>query len=168
MKFKPQGEYFDQTAGTSKWVDLKPLRLEGQGMSEHPGRKEYSLTSLEIPMGFGAKYYLRENMYVGLEVLHRKTFTDYIDDVSTTYIDNNLFSQYLTVEQAAMANQLYFRENFVPSQPLLTRPDVNEQRGDPKENDSFFSTIIRFGWRLNDSNSPNGRAARQLRCPSFY
>ena len=77
-------------------------------------------------------------MYIGMEVLHRKTFTDYIDDVSTTYIDNNLFGQYLTSEQAAMANQLYFRENFVPSQPLLTRPDVMSKEATRKK------TILSF------------------------
>jgi len=166
IKFKPQGKYYDPNGG-AKWVDLQPLRLEGQGFKEYPETKEYKLTTVEIPMGFGAKYYLKENMYIGLEVLHRKTFTDYLDDVSTNYIDNNLFSQYLTPEQTVMANQLYYRENFTPG-GTLTRPSTNEQRGDPKEMDSFFSTILRFGWRLNDSNSPNGRASRQMRCPSFY
>ena len=47
-------------------------------------------------MGFGFKYYLKENMYVGIEVLHRKLFTDYIDDVSTGYIDPDYF-QYLLI-----------------------------------------------------------------------
>jgi hypothetical protein len=119
-------------------------------------------------MGFGAKYYIKENLYIGMEVMHRKTFTDYIDDVSTTYIDANLFDQYLPAAQAQMAKQLYYRENFIGNTTRPFLPDVNEQRGDPKENDSFFSTIIKFGWRLNDSNSPNGRATRQLRCPTFY
>lgn len=167
FKFNPKGEYFDAN-GNSKWVPLQPLHLEGQGMAEYPDRKNYKLTSMEIPMGFGAKYYLKENMYIGMEVLHRKTFTDYIDDVSTTYIDGNLFDKYLAPADAAMAHQLFFRENFVPNGAQNRLPTNNEQRGNPKENDSFFSTIIRFGWRLNDSNSPNGRAARQMRCPSFY
>ena len=166
FKFNPQGLYYDQNGGGARWVDLQPLRLEGQGMRE-TGRPEYSLTQYHIPMGFGAKYYVKENFYVGLEVLHRKTFTDYIDDVSTTYIDNTLFQNYLTGDQLAMANQLYYRENFTPNAPAQ-RPGLNEQRGDPTENDAFFSTMLRFGWRLNDNNSPMGRAARQMRCPSFY
>ncbi len=167
MKFNPKGEYFDGS-GNSQWVDLKPLRLEGQGMKEYSKKEEYKSFTIEIPMGFGAKYYIKENMYVGLEVLHRKTFTDYIDDVSTTYIDPAYFANYLTPEQTAMANQLHFRENFVPGGAVSRRPVVGEQRGDPTENDSFFSTILRFGWRLTDANSPGGRAARQMRCPSFY
>ncbi len=167
FKFNPQGKYYD-ASGRASWVDLKPLRTEGQGMAEYPDRKEYSLTSFEIPIGAGFKYYIKDNFYVGFEVMHRKSFSDYVDDVSTTYIDNTLFANYLTPQQAAMANQLYFRENQIPGQPNNRTPADGEQRGNAKQNDSFFSSILRLGWRLNDSNSPNGRAARQMRCPAFY
>jgi len=166
FKFRPKGEYFAPD-GTSRWVDLQPLRLEGQGMAEYPDRKPYKLTQMEIPMGFGFKYYLKENMYVGMEILHRQTFTDYMDDVSTTYIDNNLFANYLTPEQTQMANQLYYRENFVPYS-TQTRIPNDPQRGHAEQNDAYFTTILRLGWRLNDWNSPNGRAVRQLRCPAYY
>ena len=172
FKFNPKGEYFDPN-GTSRWVELAPLHLEGQGFLEYPERKPYSLTSFEMPLGVGFKYYFKENKYVGFEVTHRKSFTDYVDDVSTTYIDANLFDKYLTPENATIAKQLYYRENYVPgpggtSVQRMEPPGYEEQRGDPKDNDSFFSSIIRFGWRLNDKNSPEGRAARQMRCPSFY
>lgn len=162
FKFNPKARYITPD-GREQWIALKPLHTEGQGFPEYPERKEYSLTSLEIPIGGGFKYYLRENFYVGFELMHRKSFTDYVDDVSTTYIDNNLFATYLAPEQAAQANQVYYR-----GATSATRPSVGEQRGNPKQNDSFFSTIIRCGWRLNDSNTPNGRAARQMRCPAFY
>lgn len=72
IKFNPKGKYYD-AGGNAQWVALQPLRLEGQGFKEYPKREEYKLTTMEIPMGFGAKYYLKESMYVGLEVLHRKT-----------------------------------------------------------------------------------------------
>ena len=140
-------------------------------MKEYPDKKEYKLMSMEIPMGVGFKYYIKENLYIGMEVLHRKTFTDYMDDVSTSYIDAQHFDPsfgYLSADQAAKANQLHYRENFVPGGGLTRPAFAGEQRGDPKENDSFFSSILRFGWRLNDRNSYSGRAARQLRCPSFY
>ncbi|MGZ8536636.1 MAG: hypothetical protein ACXWV9_00170 [Flavisolibacter sp.] len=167
FKFNPKARYYSPTNGAATWVELQPLSLEGQGMAEYPDRPVYKLSSFEIPVGAGFKYYLKENMYVGLEIMHRKSFTDYVDNVSTTYIDANLFAQYLTPEQTAMANQLYYRQNFRRT-GTQTRPGLREIRGNPKQNDSFFSTILRFGWRLNDSNSPNGRALRQLRCPSYY
>ncbi len=157
FKFNPKAKDVD-----GQWVALKPLRLEGQGVV--PGRKEYSLVQKEIPMGFGFKYYLKDNMYVGLEVLHRQTFTDYVDDVSTGYVDNQIFQTYLSPADQARANRLYYRGNYTTGNSAA---DVqNYQRGDPTENDAFFSTVIRFGWRLN--NATDKLTRRQLRCPVFY
>jgi hypothetical protein len=163
--FNPKGEYIEP-GGAKRMVELKPLRLEGQGMAEYPDRKEYSLTQMELLLGGGLKYYLSDGMYVGFEILHRKTFTDYIDDVSTTYIDPALFNTYHTADQIPIARQMMFRENLY--NPAVNRVYTNEQRGDPTENDSFFSGILRFGWRLNGANTPNGRAKRQLKCPVYY
>jgi hypothetical protein len=161
--FNPKGLYYDDVTHSSSWVPLRPLRLEGQGMAEYPNRKPYSLTQLEVPLGFGFKYYIKENMYVGLEVLHRQTFTDYMDDVSTSYIDSRLFANYLTPQQATMANQLYYRQGYVPY-GSTSRQLLDNQRGDATQNDAYFTSILRFGWRLNE----NSRSLRQLRCPSFY
>ncbi|OYW17378.1 MAG: hypothetical protein B7Z54_08250 [Sphingobacteriales bacterium 12-47-4] len=111
------------------------------------------------------KYYVKESLYVGLEILHRKTFTDYVDDVSTSYIDPIYFDQYLTPEQATWARQLHYR---TPLYEPTTRPFIGYQRGDPKENDAFFTTVLRFGWRINGDNSPNSRARRQMRCPKYF
>ena len=163
--FNPKGQYIAPNVNPT-WVELHPLRLVGQGMAEYPDRKEYSLTQLEMVMGGGVKYYLKESMYVGFEILHRKTFTDYVDDVSTKYINPALFSTYLAPEQAAQARQLMYRENLY--NPSVNRPIINTQRGDPKENDAFFSGLLRFGWRINGDNSPSGRARKQLKCPVFY
>jgi hypothetical protein len=158
MKYNPKAQLDGQ------WVALKPLRLEGQGMAEHPEVKDYKLTQREIPLGFGFKYYIKENMYIGLEVLHRQLFTDYVDDVSTGYIDPYLFNAYLSPADAAKARRLYYRGTYPGA---VSNPgDIQTyQRGDPTENDAFFSTILRFGWRLGGENS---RQLRQLRCPVFY
>ena len=163
--FNPKGEYIEPN-GNTKWVELKPLRLEGQGLPQFPTRKEYKLTQLNIPMGFGVKYFLKENMYIGIEVLHRKTFTDYIDDVSVKYIDPSLFSTFLTPQDATYARQLMYRENLI--NPTVSRRYINYQRGDPTENDAYFSGLVRLGWRLNGDNTPNGRAKRQLKCPVYF
>ena len=165
--FNPMGEYIEPGGG-SRMVELKPLRLEGQGFAEYPDRQEYSLTQKELLMGGGLKFYLNESMYVGFEILHRKTFTDYVDDVSTKYINPALFNTYLTPEQIPVARQLYYRENLYNPGVSRANPATNEQRGDPKDNDAFFSSILRMGWRLNGANSPTGRAKRQLKCPVFY
>ncbi|HTD93704.1 MAG TPA: hypothetical protein VK644_07830 [Chitinophagaceae bacterium] len=171
-KFRPYGvvgfgimKYNPKAKLDGKWVALQPLRLEGQGMAEYPDAKPYKLIQKEVPLGIGFKYYLKENMYIGLEVLHRQLFTDYIDDVSTGYIDPILFDTYLPAADAAKAKQLYYRGTYAGA---VTRPsDIQTyQRGDPTENDAFFSTILRFGWRLNNQGDKMSR--RQMRCPVFY
>lgn len=63
-----------------RWVKLQPLHTEGQGQ---PGRdKPYSLVTVAVPVGVGARYKLSELFNVGFEIGYRYTFTDYLDDVS--------------------------------------------------------------------------------------
>ena len=66
--FNPQGLYYPNNdfKGPGTWVDLHPLRLEGQGMSEYPDRKPYNLTQINIPIGVGFKYYLSAKTFIGL------------------------------------------------------------------------------------------------------
>lgn len=161
FKFNPKAQL------DGEWVELHPLRLEGQGMAEYPDRKPYSLIQMEVPMGVGFKYYFKDNMYLGLEILHRKLFTDYVDDVSTWYIDPIHFGTYLSPDQAAKANRLYYRGTYGS---VISNPGNinNYQRGDSKDNDAFFSTLIRFGVQLNSQKGPGARARKQLRCPVYY
>ena len=160
FKMNPKAKDID-----GRWVALKPLRLEGQGMAEYPDRKEYKLIQKEIPMGAGIKYYLSESMYVGFELVHRKCFSDYLDDVSTGYIDPIHFNTYLSSFDAARAQRLYYRGTYSNA---VSNPGAIQtfQRGDPTENDAFFSTILRFGWRLNTEG--DSRIRKQMRCPVFY
>ena len=65
-------------------VDLKASGTEGQNVG-FDGRTPYNLWSISIPFGFGFKYSLSNRLALGLEWGMRKTLTDYIDDVSTTY-----------------------------------------------------------------------------------
>lgn len=144
------------------WVKTAPLRLEGQGFPQYPDSKPYKLTQMNVLVGFGAKYYLKENMYIGMEILHRKLFTDYVDDVSHNYyVDPITFDANLSPADAVTARRLYYRGiyTFPTSRPY----QEFAERGDPKENDAFFSSILRLGWRIN-----NNASTRQLKCPVFY
>ena len=80
--FNPKAAYQNQ------WVALQPLGTEGQGLAAFPERKKYARTQISIPVGAGIKYALTEAWTVGLELGIRKTFTDYLDDVSSTYIED--------------------------------------------------------------------------------
>src|SRR5579859_315222 len=85
--FHPYGSYHDPNTNQTYWVSLPELHTEGEGFAEYPNRKPYKLTQLNIPIGVGVKYFFSDNLNLSFEIIHRKTFTDYIDDVSTTYVD---------------------------------------------------------------------------------
>jgi len=156
--FNPQGT--DPANGN--WVALKPLRTEGQGMAEYPDRPEYSLTQLNIPMGLGLKYFASETFSVSLEILHRKTFTDYIDDVSTNYIDPALFYNYMPLAQADLAARM---ANKSASNPLNSGVTFGpgQKRGTPTNNDAYFSFGVKLGITLGANSDKRWR--NSTRCP---
>jgi len=84
FNFDPYAYYNDRK------IYLRPLGTEGQNLPS-TGRKPYSTTALCVPFGAGIKYNLTQKINISFEVAHRFTFTDYIDDVSTTYVDPSLF-----------------------------------------------------------------------------
>ncbi len=95
--FNPQAQLDGQ------WYDLQPLATEGQGQ---PGRPSlYNLTQLAIPMGFGVKYAITEYWTVGFLASMRYTFTDYLDDISTTYADRQDIIDATGVIAANLANR---------------------------------------------------------------
>ena len=140
--FNPQG----RDPKTGEWIYLRPLRTEGQGFKEYPDRKEYKLTQLNIPMGFGVKYFLSERATISLEVIHRKTFTDYIDDVSKTYYDPSALaaqsSGYLAADMADQSDNQF---------PYITA--TGEQRGDPRDKDSYMFAVITINYKLRTGRS---------------
>ncbi len=166
FKFNPMGS-LTATNGNKTWYELQPLRTEGQGMSEYPDKKPYNLTQINIPMGVGLKYELSDRVNLATELLYRKTFTDYIDDVSTTYINENFFDNYLSAPNAAIARKIH--DKAVALTPAnRTAPGV--QRGNATNNDAYFSTVIKLGIKLGDTygSAEQRNAARQTRCPHFY
>ena len=98
------GQYIDPNTSQTTWVYLQPLHTEGEGFVAN--RPNYELTQLNIPMGFGLKYYISENVNLGLEFLYRKTFTDYIDDVSTTFVDPAVLAANLPAGTAQIATAM--------------------------------------------------------------
>jgi hypothetical protein len=166
--FNPQGSLTD-AAGNKSWYYLHPLRLEGQGMPEYPYSKPYKLTQMNIPFGGGLKYFASDRINVSMELLYRKTFTDYIDDVSQKYIDPAYYSKYLTSQEASLAYKLSDKA-FGIIYPGMTRYPAGTQRGDLKDADTYFSIVLKAGIRLGPiyESSFARNAARQTRCPAVY
>ncbi len=166
--FDPQGSITD-ASGNKTWVYLHPLRTEGEGMKEYPGRNQYQLTQLNIPIGCGLKYFSSDRVTVSLEFLYRKTFTDYIDDVSTNYIDPNLFDRYLSASDAIIARKVSDKTIGIVT-PGINRYAPGTQRGNPKNGDAYFNFFVKFGIRLGEiyESIADKNAAHQMRCPHIF
>lgn len=127
--FRPKAQY------SFEWIDLQPLSTEGQGFAEYPDRQPYQLWQWSIPFGGGIKLALKNNWVLGVEVGLRKTFTDYLDDVSTTYPDRELVRAYKGDIAAALSN----RSTDMDGDPIALE---GEKRGSPEGKDWYtFSGV---------------------------
>ncbi len=70
--------------------ELQPLGTEGQGTSAYPSRDKYHRINISLPFGGGYKLRLNDRFGMVIEVGARKAYSDYIDDVSTTYPKKNV------------------------------------------------------------------------------
>ncbi len=139
-------------------VYLQPLGTEGQGF--FLGRKKYGLTQLSIPFGGGVKILLSDNVNVRLEVALRKLFTDYLDDVSDSYPDEDE----LRVNNGQQAVDFSFRADELNHS--LPYPDATSRRGNPKSKDFYYTVGLSLSYRLQGRPNRGGSGGRnKTGCP---
>jgi hypothetical protein len=148
-----------KTAYNGEMVALRPLTTEG---------KKYTKVTAVIPASAGFYFVVNKNYHIGWNITWRTAFTDYLDDVSTTYAYESQLPSPLAIELANRTDELSvtpaFGENFTPG----------NKRGDSRHNDSYISTSIdmsyafrgrssieksRYGWighRINHPDKYNG------------
>ncbi|HYM94942.1 MAG TPA: DUF6089 family protein [Chitinophagaceae bacterium] len=113
------------STSTNKKVYLQPLSTEGEGLPEYPGRNKYSLTQVCLPFGGGWKVKIHDGFMLSFEFGIRYLFTDYLDDVSTTYVDPEI----LRAEKGALAVEVASRQ----AHPAIP----GDIRGNPKVKDMY-------------------------------
>ena len=124
-------------------IFLKPLRTEGQGLAGYTESKPYSLTQLALPFGGGVKFALSDNVRIGAEIGLRKLFTDYLDDISTNYADEND----LRTQVSELAVQVAYRGDEVAGGDP-NYPAKGAQRGGVDEKDWYYLTGLTLSFRL--------------------
>ena len=130
FRFNPKAE-----ANNGEWVALQPLGTEGQGTTSFQDRRRYALTQFSIPMGGGFKIAINKTFNIILEYGIRKTFTDYLDDVSTSYIGGNL------IDMSPLGIEM--------SDKSLNGPQAKDfQRGDSKDKDWYTFTGITLSFKI--------------------
>lgn len=135
--YNPKG----QLNGSGAWVKLRRLHTEGQGLPGGP--KQYSNYSLCIPIGAFYKLTVNRQWSVGIEFNWRKTFTDYIDDVSTTYYDPAALAAAYGAQSAQMADP---HLGLIPGHSAPDGNGVRAQRGDINQKDTYTSLQITAGY----------------------
>lgn len=150
FRFEPRA-YLD-----GQLVNLPELSTEGQGLAKYEDRKPYSQTQISIPLGVGFSFNIADNFQIGFEVAPRMTFTDYLDDVSTAYVDSGILVEERGLTAAKLANR---------SWEILNNDNVIEldgkQRGNPNNNDWYLYTGVHFGYVI--SNKKVSKKPRPVR-----
>jgi hypothetical protein len=129
-----------------EWIDLRPLNTEGQGFPEYPGRKIYKGKQINFPVGAGLKYKLSPLFNFSAECVYRILNTDYLDDVSTNYVDPATFLNPVNNYSVINLNRvlkLYDRQNEL--NPAHTT-NIGDIRGNPNNNDAYFSINFKIGF----------------------
>jgi hypothetical protein len=145
-------------------VFLKPLSTEGQGI--YTNKKEYSLWQPAIPFGGGVKFAITENLRIGFEIGFRKIFTDYLDDVSTSYPDYND----LLAAKGQLAVDFSYRGDEYPG-GVATFPTKETQRGSSAQKDIYYFTGLNITFRFGNGGGGGGGfkisgKKNKLGCPS--
>ncbi|MEI6852933.1 MAG: DUF6089 family protein, partial [Bacteroidota bacterium] len=131
FNFNPQANL------NSTWYSLHGLGTEGQGTTLEGKKNPYSLTSISIPFGIGVKISPARFLSLGLEWGIRKTFTDYIDDVSTVYADPVILAAENGPEAAALADR-----------SLTPGNHTDLARGNPRTKDWYVFTGLTACFRI--------------------
>ncbi len=139
FKFNPYADFEGER------YSLRDLGTEGQYL---PGSDNtpYSLYQIAIPMGIGTKINLNYRCNIGVEIGLRKTFTDYLDDVSTVYPN-------IEALDAAdpIAAQLSFREAEYYELDLKSADEpAGKIRGNPDKMDWYFFGGVTISVNLTD------------------
>lgn len=130
-------------------IFLRPLGTEGQGNAAYPDRKPYSTMALCIPFGGGIKYAINSRMNIAFEVLHRFTNTDYLDDVSKTYVNPAIFPNN---PDGSPSNARLLSDR---SWELGTPIGVDGlQRGNSKQKDQFVTAMFHLTFNLQSYKCP--------------
>lgn len=134
FKMNPTGQY------NGNWVELQSLGTEGQG-TEYNTKGYYKQNQISIPVGAGLKFNMTPRWAFGLEYGIRKTFTDYLDDVSGDYVNPALLAETNGVLSAELSDPSINQQG-----SLLSSSGIS--RGNPNNKDWYVFAGITLSFRV--------------------
>lgn len=127
----PKAEY------QGSWVKLQPLQTEGY---------KYKKIGVSIPLGIGYYFTYRSQHKFGMELNWRKTFTDYLDDISGNYPD--------TPPPSQMGTALALRTGELPEDVKKSNVGAylshtwGMKRGDKTHKDNFMTISLNYSYSI--------------------
>ncbi len=143
------GFYYNPKAYTKEgdWVALRPLKTEG---------KSYGPVNVCIPLGLGFLFTVNKRHRIGWEFNWRTTFTDYLDDVSSEYVDPSTLE---SDEARALANrnpEISYMPTGTDEGEVATPGQygrAGEKRGDPSHKDTYLTTSLYYSYVIRGRSS---------------
>lgn len=123
------------------WTKLRPLETEGVS---------YSKLGVCLPFGIGFHFTRGRNHRFGWEMGWRMTFTDYLDDVSSTFADPNSLSSQSSIDLANRHDEISLDD--LSSVPSSVYYQPGQKRGDPTHNDTYFYTSFTYSYVIMGKN----------------
>ncbi|MGC3946119.1 MAG: outer membrane beta-barrel protein [Chryseolinea sp.] len=114
-----------------KWTALQPLRTENV---------KYSRVQFVIPVGLGARIKIDPFFNILVEGGYRFTFTDYLDDASST--------RYADIKPDEGARYYFSDRREGENRPREDRRTIVGKRGNPGKNDGYFIANITLQYYL--------------------
>jgi len=130
-----------------KWVELQPLGTEGQLLTSS-GRKKYSLFNFSRPVGLIVEFDVSKSIAFGMEVSPRKTWTDYLDDVSTSYVNYDEMVLSGNLLGANLSNRM---GEYLNTEPV--RVSTGTSRGQSDKNDWYTHFGMHLKYTFNKKSN---------------
>lgn len=141
--------YNPTTTLNGRRYDLIDLGTEGQFAGY--GERGYTNFSFNVPVGAGFKYWIKPGVNLGFEIANRITFTDYLDDVSATYVGADQFDNRPGLENAA-----YFLQDRSIEMGEEALGRAGKQRGNSSSTDHYLMFTFKVSFQL-----------KTYRCPTY-
>jgi hypothetical protein len=146
----PQAEY------KGSWVNLRDYKTENVA---------YGPVTAVVPLGLGFTYTINRHYRFGFEFGFRQTFTDYLDDISTTYApevfegETGKIGSVYNTDRANLANrnvELDASETKVGQANYGWSKEFNgdklNKRGDNTHNDNYLTAAVSFSYVIKGKN----------------
>ena len=144
--------YYDPyTTLDGKNYFLRPQGTEGQNIDDYKDRR-YKNYAFSFPIGAGIKLWLSKGLTMSFEIVNRYTTTDYLDDVSTTYVGKENFVDNTPSPYPSPASQLQDRSPEVSDTPIGIK---GRQRGVSTTKDHFMLFQLGLSFRLPTYRCPD-------------